>query len=54
MYDFILAYMLSLSFFLYLFIGLLLVSDISCFPFLLLHLLKKFRLNYTHELNQHT
>ena len=33
----------------YLFIGLIFVNYISCFPFLLLYLLMKYRLNYTHE-----
>ena len=38
----------------YLFICCLPVCVIPCFPFLLLHFLRKFRLNYTHKLNKHT
>ena len=37
----------------YLFIGLIFISYMSCFAFLLLYLLIKFRLNYTHEMYQH-
>ena len=35
------------------FIGLIVVSYILCFAFLLLYLLTKFSLNYTHEMHQH-
>ena len=36
----------------YVSIGLIVVSYISCFPFLLLYLLTKCSLNYTHEMHQ--
>ena len=53
MYLVIFAYILSLSFFGYMFIGLVFVSYILYFAFLLLYLLTKFSLNYTHEMHQH-
>ena len=37
----------------YLFIGLIFISYMSCFPFLVLYLLIKFMLNDTHEMHQH-
>ena len=46
------AYILSLSFFGHVFIGLIVVSYILCFAFLLLYLLTKFSLNYTHQMHQ--
>ena len=47
------AYILSLSFFGPVFIGLIVVIYILCFAFLLLYLLTKFSLNYTHAMHQH-
>ena len=54
MYLVLFAYILSLSFFGYVFIGLFVVSYILCFAFLLLYLLTKFSLNYTHEMDKHS
>ena len=53
MYNVMFAYMLSLSFFWYLFIGLIFISYMSCFPVLVLYVLMKFILHYTHEMHQH-
>ena len=37
----------------YLFISLIFISYMSCFPVLVLYILMKFMLNYTHEMHQH-